>query len=67
MMNSVQEIERAILQLPKPDLRALQRWFDALEAEMWDQEFEEDVNAGRLDRFAQQALDDLSAGRCTPL
>lgn len=67
MMNSVQDIERAILQLPKPDLRALRRWFEALEAEVWDQEFEEDVHAGRLDRFAQQALDDLSAGRCTPL
>ncbi|GAK55574.1 hypothetical protein U27_02408 [Candidatus Vecturithrix granuli] len=67
MMNSVQDIERAILQLPKPELRALRRWFDALEEEMWDQEFEEDVHAGRLDRFAQQALADLSAGRCTTL
>jgi hypothetical protein len=34
---------------------------------MWDQEFEEDVHAGRLDGFAQQALGDLFAGRCTPL
>ncbi len=34
---------------------------------MWDQEFEEDVNAGRLDMLAQQALADLAAGRCTAL
>ncbi len=66
-MNSVQEIERAILQLPKPDLRVLRGWFHDLEAEIWDQEFEEDVQAGRLDMLAQQALADLSAGRCTAL
>jgi hypothetical protein len=66
-MNSLQEIERAIVQLPKPDLQVLRGWFDEFEAEMWDQEFEEDVKAGRLDRLAQQALADLSAGRCTAL
>jgi hypothetical protein len=66
-MSSVQEIERKILQLPKSDLRVLRGWFDDLEAEMWDQEFEEDVQAGKLDMLAQQALVDLSAGRCTPL
>ncbi len=66
-MNSVQDIERAILQLPKPDLRVLRVWFDELEAAMWDQEFEEDVNTGRLDMLGQQALTDLSAGRCTSL
>ncbi len=66
-MNSVQDIERAILALPKPDLKILRIWFDELEAEMWDQEFEEDVNAGRLDMLAQQALADLAAGRCTAL
>ena len=64
-MNSVQDIERAILRLPKPDLRVLRGWFDELEAEMWDQEFEADVKAGRLDILAQQAIADLSAGRCT--
>lgn len=66
-MNSIQEIERAILQLPQPDLKVLRVWFDELEDAMWDQEFEEDVKAGRLDLLAQQALADLSAGRCTAL
>ena len=40
-MNSLQDIERAIVQLPKPDLRVLRRWFDEFEAEIWDQEFEQ--------------------------
>ena len=66
-MNSVLEIERAILQLPKPDIQELRTWFDELAAEMWDEEFETDVQAGRLDNLAQQALADLSAGRCTTL
>ena len=67
MMNSVQDIERAIIRLPKPDLLVLRGWFDEFEAEMWDQEFEEDVKAGRFERLAQQALSDLANGRCTTL
>ena len=66
-MNSVQDIERAIIRLPKPELQVLRGWFDEFEGEMWDQEFEEDVHAGRLELLAQQALSDLTAGRCTAL
>jgi hypothetical protein len=43
VMTSVYEIERAIRQLPKLDLKILRGWFYELEEEMWDQEFEEDV------------------------
>jgi len=31
-MYSIRDIERAILQLPQPDLRVLRGWFDALDA-----------------------------------
>ena len=33
-MNSIHDIERAILQLPQPDLRVLRGWFDALEVDI---------------------------------
>jgi hypothetical protein len=66
-MSTVQEIEKAILQLSPPDLAALRTWFAELDSERWDREFEADVAAGRLDALADEALKDLREGRCTDL
>lgn len=43
--------------------------YKTLEAdwEAWDRQLEEDVKAGKLDQLAQEALEDLRAGRCTDL
>ncbi len=30
----------------------------------WDKQFEEDVKAGKLDRFAEESLADFQAGKC---
>ena len=35
--------------------------------EAWDKQLEEDVKAGKLDQLAEEALEDLRAGRCTDL
>ena len=45
------------------------RLYETLEAdwEAWDRQLEEDVKAGKLDRLAKEALEDLRAGRCTDL
>jgi hypothetical protein len=66
-MSTVHEIEQAIRGLGPQDFAALRDWFAALDAEIWDRQLEEDVAAGRLDRFADQALRDLEEGRCTEL
>jgi hypothetical protein len=66
-MSTVQEIEKAILQLSPTDLAALQNWLAELDAVRWDRQFEEDVAAGRLDVMADEALKDLREGRCTDL
>ena len=39
----------------------------AAEWEEWCKQFEEDVNAGRLDHLGEKALEDLRAGRCKDL
>ena len=39
-------------------------WFAEFDAEVWDRQFQEDVAAGQLNRSAEQALQNLSAGRC---
>lgn len=66
-MSTVQEIEQAIRSLGSQELAALRDWFAAYDAEHWDQQLELDVAAGRLDRLAEEALRDLSEGRCTDL
>ena len=66
-MSTVHEIEQAIRALGPQDLAALRDWFAAFDAEMWDRQLERDVAAGRLDRFAEEALRDLGEGRCTDL
>jgi hypothetical protein len=66
-MGTVQDIENAIRQLSPEDLTALRTWFAAFDAEQWDQQFEEDVAAGRLEYLAQEAIQDLQEGRCTDL
>ena len=66
-MSTVHEIEQAIRALPLQDLAALRDWFAAFDAEVWDRQLEQDVAAGRLDRFVQEALQDLQEGRCTDL
>ena len=66
-MSTVQDIENAIRQLSPEDLAALRTWFEAFDAERWDQQFEEDVAAGRLESLAQEAIQDLREGRYTDL
>lgn len=64
-MGSVKEIEEAALRLSAAELAAFRVWFAELDAEAWDRRIEDDVAAGRLDALADEALEDLRAGRCT--
>jgi hypothetical protein len=64
-MGSVREIEEAVLRLSESELAAFRAWFVEHDAEAWDTRIEDDAAAGRLDALADEALDDLRAGRCT--
>ena len=66
-MSSIQEIERAISQLSPEDLSAFRAWFIEFDARLWDRQIENDISGGRLDKLADEALLDLSEGRCTDL
>jgi hypothetical protein len=64
-MGSVKEIEEAVVRLSPAELAAFRGWFAEFDADAWDRRIEDDVAAGRLDALADEALDDLRAGRCT--
>jgi len=64
-MSSVNEIEEAVLRLSVAELAVFRAWFAEFDAEAWDRRIEDDVASGRLDALADEALEDLRAGRCT--
>jgi hypothetical protein len=66
-MTTVEDIERAILQLPPAELDRFRAWFEALEAERFDERIERDARAGKLDKMADEALADHRAGRTREL
>ncbi|MEI8189840.1 MAG: hypothetical protein WCI75_09000 [candidate division NC10 bacterium] len=66
-MSRVKDLVVQIEALSAEELAALRQWFAAFDAEAWDQEFEADVTAGKLEGVAAQALRDRAAGCSTPL
>ncbi|HVX83489.1 MAG TPA: hypothetical protein VH253_01605 [Phycisphaerae bacterium] len=66
-MTTIAEIEQAITRLAPEDFRVLREWIAQRDAQLWDQQFESDAHAGRLDALAQEALDELHRGQCKDL
>ena len=64
---SVQELEVAVQKLSPEELAKFRRWFADFDWQLWDEQLERDVAAGKLDALAAQALDDLANGRCRDL
>jgi hypothetical protein len=57
-MTTVNEIERAVQQLPADELARFRAWFAEFDAAQWDRQFELDVGAGRFDALANEATSD---------
>jgi hypothetical protein len=54
---SLTEIQTLIHSLDDADRSALLHWLRELDWQAWDRQFEEDVEAGRLDHLADEALE----------
>lgn len=62
-MSTVTEIREAIQKLPAKEAWQLaEELRDHLDA-LWDKEFEDDVNAGRLDQAIARAREDHGSGK----
>jgi hypothetical protein len=64
---SISELETAVKQLTPQELARFREWFSEFDAHQWDRQIEADIAAGKLDRFADEAIDDLRQGRCKDL
>ena len=49
------------------ELARFREWLYEFDAEFWDQQFAEDVESGKLDQLANQAIVDFRAGKCKEL
>ena len=66
-MATLEDIEKAVAELPLDQLARFRAWFDEFEAARFDQKIERDASAGKLDRLAERALSDFRAGRAREL
>jgi len=64
---TTEEIKERFQRLPEPEARDVARWIQEVIEERWDREIEQDISAGRLDKFAEQALAHYNARRVKPL
>jgi hypothetical protein len=66
-MTTLEDIEKAIADLPREQLKKFRTWFEQFEAAHFDQAIERDAKTGKLDRLAEEALADFRAGRTREL
>lgn len=67
VLMSIQEIEQAITQLPQTQLNELVVWLNEYHHRVWDQQIEDDLDAGRLDSVIAAAEKEYQAGLARPL
>jgi hypothetical protein len=56
---SIEDLERAVAGLPPDQYAEFRAWFEAFESDRFDRKIERDAQAGKLDRLADAAIDDL--------
>jgi hypothetical protein len=64
---TVEDLEKAIAKLPPDQLARFRVWFEEFDSARFDQQIKRDATSGKLDRLAEQALDDLREGRAREL
>jgi hypothetical protein len=53
---TLNDLENAVAGLSSDELAKFRAWFAEFDAEEWDRQFEEDIEAGRLNALAEEAL-----------
>ena len=66
-MSKLEDIEKAVEQLSPDEMARFRAWFEELQANLWDQQIERDIKAGKLDKLAEQWRADYAAGKFTDL
>jgi hypothetical protein len=58
-MSKLEAVQKNILELTPLEKKHLEIWFEEQLQILWDEQFEQDVQAGRLDALAAKAIKDF--------
>ena len=58
-MSTTEEIQSAVSGLSAGDFSRFREWFERFDADFWDKQSEDDAAAGRLDRLANEAIQEF--------
>jgi hypothetical protein len=64
---SIQDLKQAVTQLPPKDLERFREWFEEFDAQVWDRQFASDAETGKLDKIAEQAINEYRTGKAKEL
>jgi hypothetical protein len=64
---TIHEIEQAITELSPREMARFREWFEEFDAQAWDEQFERDAKSDKLDKLANKAIADFSAGKAKEL
>jgi hypothetical protein len=62
-MTGLEQLEQQVLQLSPEDLAKFRAWFIELDHQLWDQQIEADLAAGKLDRLIAEARAEFKTGK----
>lgn len=63
MMTTIDDIEKAVTKLTLEQHAEFRAWFEAYDAQIFDEKIARDAEAGKLDRLAAKARENHKAGR----
>ncbi|MBS0422962.1 MAG: hypothetical protein JSR71_00685 [Proteobacteria bacterium] len=63
----MEDVVKAVEQLPQDQLKQFRAWFQEFDSEAWDEQIEKDTKTGKLDILAQGAIADHHAGKSKKL
>jgi ABC-type Zn uptake system ZnuABC Zn-binding protein ZnuA len=66
-MTTVENIKKAVAKLTPEQLAKFRTWFEEYDAQLFDERIERDAKAGKLDKFAEDAIRAHREGRTREL
>lgn len=67
MARNIEDIEKAIVQLPQDQLEQFRAWYEKFDSDAWDAQIEKDSAEGKLDSLANAAITDHKSGKSKEL
>ncbi len=66
-MAALEKIEKEIMELSENELSKFRKWFAEFDSDLWDVQIESDAAAGKLNKLAEEALEEYNAGKAVEI